>query len=119
MVSPLPEFELFTPLQSPHGSVPPNHENMALLLAALISSLEERGSLKLRDVQLVKLQIFNFLLISALETADPFGTPGGMKASTFGNAVFPVTWFSRQIRKVQSRTPLKIPKSLCYRMNLL
>lgn len=55
--------------------------------------------MKLREVQLMKLQIFNFILISALETADLFGRPGGMKASTFGNAVFPVTWFSRQIGK--------------------
>lgn len=73
--------------------------------------------------QLAKLQNFNSTLINSSETAKIFGTPRGMKANASGNALFPMTLFSRQIRKVfsQSRTHLKIlkKKSLCYRMDLL
>lgn len=80
--------------------------------------------MKFHTAQLVKLQNFNSTLINSSETAKFFGTPGGMKANASGNALFPMTLFSRQIGKVfsQSRTHLKISrekKSLCYRMDLL
>lgn len=107
--------------QNTLGSLPQDSGSTALYSLGGSFSTREGESVKGPKAQLVKLHNLNFALISSLGTANFFGTLGGMKANAFGNALcflchgFP----DRSGKFSQSRTPLKIPKSLCYRTDLL